>query len=77
MQDVSEKIDKLMPVTFNYKGDDKKNYGLIAEDVHKIFPEIITKDSNDKINGLRYMQLITILLKEIQSMRKRIKNLEN
>ena len=36
-------IDKLMPVTFRWKkGDDRPVIGLIAQDVEKVLPDVIT-----------------------------------
>jgi hypothetical protein len=58
------KLKILQPVTYHYKNDRAKNiqYGLIAEDVNKILPEIVVNDENGKIIHLRYDQLVPILL---------------
>jgi Chaperone of endosialidase len=38
---------KLRPVTIRYKDDPKgiKQYGLIAEQVHQVYPELVTYDA--------------------------------
>ena len=71
-----EQIDKLKPVTFVYDSDTKerKRNGLIYEDTIEIMPEICTGDESDK--GIDYTALIPVLLKEIQDLRSRVKDLE-
>ncbi len=81
---VSSEVMKLNPVSFNYKDNcnvsaqDKnvKHYGLIAEEVNDIMPELVTRDSNGAIQGVRYMNLIPLLLKEVQNLRKEIDDLK-
>ena len=77
MEDMGEKIDKLEPVTFVYDKDptEKKRHGLIYEDVIEVIPDICTQDETDK--GINYIELVPIMLKEMQEMRKRIKELED
>jgi hypothetical protein len=61
--------------------DDKRNkinLGLIAQDVVKVFPEIVDIENNEigKM-GVRYSELIPVLVKSIQELEGRIKQLEN
>ena len=77
---MGEQIDKLQPVSFNYNYDRKAGirYGLIWEDTVKILPDICKEDKNQ--NGgkiINYIDLISVLIKEIQDLRKRISKLEN
>lgn len=76
LQDEGEKIDKLYPVTFVYDNDatEKKRYGLIYEDTIPVMPEICTGDEGQK--AINYIELIPMLVKEIQDLRKRVKELE-
>jgi trimeric autotransporter adhesin len=63
-----EKLLQLRPVTFTYKSDDsnQKRYGLVAEEVYKLYPEIIVYDENGQIFTLDYMEIIPLLIKQIQ-----------
>lgn len=73
-------IDKLKPVSFIYKKDEKKktHFGLIYEDTIDILPNICTiPEEEDEPKGINYIELVPVLLKEIQNLRKRIKLLEN
>ena len=67
-------LDLLKPVTFVYNGDvtERTRYGLIYEDTLPVFPDICLTDS-DGNKSINYIELIPILLKEIQDLRKRVK----
>jgi hypothetical protein len=41
-------------------------YGLIAEEVAKVYPELVTRDENGVVEGVRYEALTPLLLKEVQ-----------
>ena len=73
---VGEKLDKLEPVTFVYDDDpdEKVRTGLIYEDAIKVIPEVCTKD--ESVKAISYVELVPMLLKEIQDLRKRVKALE-
>jgi hypothetical protein len=65
----SEKVHQLRPVTFHYKTEPTGplQYGLIAEEVAHVYPEIVTRDENGVIDGVRYEALTPLLLKELQA----------
>ena len=75
-------IDRLLPVSFRYKDDEKKRkrFGLIWEDAVKVLPEICHQDPEakdpDRGKTITYMDLIPIMLKEIQDLRARVAELE-
>ena len=77
MKNASDNIYKLRPVTFTYKDDKTKTleYGLIAEEVDEIYPELVAKDENDKPHSVRYHVLPALLLNELQKQRMTIDNL--
>ena len=58
MDQVSEAILGLKPVTFHYKSDtkDTPQFGLIAEDVAKVNPELVVRDENGEIYTVRTTQ---------------------
>jgi hypothetical protein len=80
MPDMSSVIDKLRPVTFHYKDEKQSaqlNYGLIAEEVEKVLPEMVAYDKDGQISTLYYQFLAPILLKEVQNLRKELEELKN
>jgi len=62
----SEAILALKPVTFHYKSDAKNTpcFGLIAEEVAAVNPDLIVRDKNGEILSVRYDQVNTMLLNE-------------
>jgi len=68
----STRLQKLRPVTFHLKTepDGALQYGLIAEEVEKIYPDLVIRDGKGEIQGVRYDELSSILLRELQDERK-------
>ena len=73
-------IHKLRPVVFNsmceFDDKDKKFIGLIAEEIELIYPEIVHYDDNNKAIGYDNQMITTLLLAEIQVLRKEIDELK-
>jgi hypothetical protein len=61
-------VQQLRPVTFHYKQEPKgpMQYGLIAEEVAKVYPELVTRDAKGTIEGVRYEELTPLLLTALQ-----------
>lgn len=68
MGSTTEKLRQLRPVTFHYRNDQQGElrYGLIAEEVAKAYPELVVRDENGRIDGVRYDELAPMLLNEMQ-----------
>ena len=68
MEKASEAILALKPVTFHYKKDiDPKGipqFGLVAEEVEKINPELVVRDKDGKPYTVRYDAVNAMLLNE-------------
>ncbi len=75
-----EDVKKLKVKNFNFIGDDLKQIGLIAQETEKVFPGLVEDDLNpqgDRIKSLKYSVLVPILVKAIQELEVRVKELEN
>ena len=70
-------IQNLRPVMFNYKGEEtlRPTYGLIAEEVNKVFPNLSTYEPDGTIRGVAYDGIPIILLREVQRQQKIIDSL--
>jgi hypothetical protein len=73
----SDKLLDLRPVTFRYKqpaadGTKPLEYGLIAEEVAKIYPELIVYGKDGQVESVQYHQLPALLLNEVQKQQKKI-----
>ncbi len=71
MGDLSDRLMKLRPVTFYYKaeydnGPRTLQFGLIAEEVAKVFPELVAYNADGTVYTVRYQYLSTILLDQVQ-----------
>jgi hypothetical protein len=66
MDKTSEAILSLRPVTFHYKNDTggTSQFGLIAEDVAKVNPDLVVRDSQGEIYTVRYEAVNAMLLNE-------------
>ena len=76
----SEKIMDLFPKKYNYIDQPlKTRYGLIAQDVQKIYPDLVNEIKIDKniILSINYIDIIPLLLHKIQQMQKEIDELKN
>jgi hypothetical protein len=75
-----DSIKDLRAVKFYWKGDEskKENLGLIAQDVEKSYPQLIDKQLNDnnEVLGVRYTELIPVLVKAIQEQQAQIEELK-
>jgi Chaperone of endosialidase len=80
MDEASEALLKLRPVTFRYKEEldpDKiPQFGLIAEEVEKVNPDLIVRDEEGKISTVRYEAVNAMLLNEFLKAHRKIEEQE-
>jgi hypothetical protein len=74
----TEMLSKLRPVIFKLKTDAQGTiqYGLIAEEVASVYPELVIRDEHGRIDGVRYDELAPMLLNEVQQQAAKIASLE-
>jgi ribosomal protein L16 Arg81 hydroxylase len=79
MDEVSEAILALKPVTFRYKSDRSatSQFGLIAEDVAEVNPDLVVRDQNGEIYSVRYDQVNAMLLNEFLKEHRRVEELKS
>lgn len=80
MAQASQDLLKLRPVTFRYKAEHDDGarllqYGLIAEEVAEIYPELVVLDKDGRPSGVRYHVLPAMLLNELQRQQREIEEL--
>jgi hypothetical protein len=80
MAKASETILALKPVTFRYKKElDPQGipqFGLVAEEVEKVNPALITRDADGKPYTVRYEAVNAMLLNEFLKEHKKVEQLE-
>jgi hypothetical protein len=77
MDKASEVLYQLKPVTFKFNSDWKgtTQYGLIAEDVAKVDPQLVSRKNGDIVT-VHYEQINNMLLNEFLKEHKRVQDLE-
>jgi hypothetical protein len=76
MDKASEAIHSLKPATFHYKNDktDTPQFGLIAEEVAEVNPDLVVRDKNGEIYSVRYDQVNAMLLTSSRKSTARMSN---
>jgi len=77
MDQTSQVILALKPVTFHYKSDKTgtPQFGLIAEEVAEVNPDLVVRDKNGEIYTVRYDAVNAMLLNEFLKEHKRVEDL--
>jgi predicted RNA binding protein with dsRBD fold (UPF0201 family) len=78
MDKASEAILALKPVTFHYKKEFDPEvipqFGLVAEDVEKVNPDLVARDADGKAYTVRYEAVNAILLNEFLKEHRKVQD---
>ena len=74
LQDCLNKVTQLLGINFTYKSNNEKSMGLVAQDVEKVFPELIRGEEGNK--SLNYMGLTGALIEAIKELSTKVAALE-
>jgi hypothetical protein len=71
MTEASSGLMRLRPVTFRYKkpyedGSKPLDYGLIAEEVAQVYPDLVVKGRDGEVETVQYQKLTPMMLNELQ-----------
>jgi hypothetical protein len=71
MGDTSNGLFRLRPVSFRYRqafadGSKPVEFGLIAEEVAEVYPDMVVRSANGQIETVKYQELTPMLLNEVQ-----------
>jgi TolA-binding protein len=71
MGDASSSLMRLRPVTYRYKqpyadGSKPLDYGLIAEEVAEVYPDLVVTNKDGQVQTVQYQKLTPMLLNELQ-----------
>ena len=80
MAHASETIFALKPVTFRYKQQidptRRSHFGLVAEDVEKVNPDLVVRDKEGKPYSVRYDQVNAMVLNEFLKEHRKVEKLQ-
>lgn len=72
------KVKRLRGISYNQQADDKRNIGLVAEEVGEVIPEIVTYEENGKdAQGLDYSRLVAVLIEAVKEQQGQIEELKD
>ena len=76
IKDPLKKIQQIKGVTFKWKDGDRQNinYGFIAQEIEKNIPELVA--TNSGIKGVKYGEIIALLVEAIKAQQKQIEELK-
>ena len=81
MDKASEAILALQPVTFRYKHElDPEGipqFGLVAEEVEKVNPDLVARDEEGKVYTVRYEAVNAMLLNEFLKEHRKVRRIES
>jgi hypothetical protein len=80
MDKASEAILALKPVTFHYKHEIDpegiRQFGLVAEQVEKVNPDLVVRDANGEVYSVRYDAVNAMLLNEFLKEHHQVQDLK-
>ena len=65
-------LSRLRPVSFKWKGREERDLGLIAEEVERVEPLLVTRNSAGEIQGVKYDQLSVVLINAVREQQSQI-----
>lgn len=77
ISDGLQSILALKGVTYDRKDNNEHESGLIAEWTEEIIPELVTRDTNGEVVGIKYTKLTAYLIEAIKGLKTEIDELKN
>jgi hypothetical protein len=68
-------IERLRPISFTWKSDGSRDFGLGAEDVASVGPFLVTRNERGEVEGVKYDRLSVVLINAIKEQQREIHQL--
>ena len=75
MVDAINVINQINPVSFTWKDNGNKAYGVIAQEIEDVLPDIVST-SSEGVKSVSYTQIIPFLVQVIQEQHKEIQKIK-
>ena len=73
-----ENVNNINPVKYININTNKQDYGIIAHELKEIFPSLVSGEKDgEELQSVNYIGLISILIKEIKELKKRVDEIES
>ena len=70
-------VNRLLPITFNWKDGGRRDLGLGAEDVAKVEPLLVTYNEKGEVEGVKYDRVAVVLLNAVNEQQAQIEKQQN
>jgi len=77
IQDATNLLDMVNPVSFTWKDTGSLSYGVIAQEIEKVLPTLVATNQDNGLKSVSYDQLIPILVQAIKELKIEIEHLKN
>ena len=74
MTNATDTLLQIQGVTFDWKDGGRKDIGVLAQNVQKVYPQLVREDNNQL--RVDYEKLVAPLIESVREMDARIKQLE-
>jgi len=71
-----EKVKNLRGVEFNKIGEERKQIGVIAQEIEKVLPEVVKEHDMDGMKTVAYGNIVGVLIEAIKEQQKQIEELK-
>jgi hypothetical protein len=65
-------IKRLRPVSFNWRADNQADFGLVAEEVARVEPLLVTRNEKGETEGVKYDRLGVVLINAVSEQQMQI-----
>tara|TARA_R100000900_G_scaffold20291_4_gene16641 strand:+ start:14531 stop:17260 length:2730 start_codon:yes stop_codon:yes gene_type:complete len=71
-------LEQIQVYDFKWKESDNRMYGVVAHELQEVIPQAVVGDKDEeKLQAVDYSKLVPVLIKSIQELEARVKELEN
>jgi len=75
--DQLKKLIQLQGVEYDRKESQNHEIGLIAEEVNKVYPDLVSKNEEGQTEGVQYSKLTSVLVESIKELKSLVDNQNN
>ena len=73
---LDEMLNKIKGVEFNWRHNNRKSWGIIAQEVEQIMPEAVYGGNGNRARSVNYNCLVGLLVETVKNQNKRMKEME-
>ena len=71
-----DRVRRLQGMSFRWTDGDRRDIGLIAQDVEKVYPELVTTDRSSGLKSVEYGNLVAVLIEAVKEQQAQIQGLK-